>query len=151
MKLFLSVILIFAATFSGSAQETRTAVGGKNLGEFNYTDKAFGKAVHQFVSESPKLEMCVVVGTNKLNEQTTMIFKAVYDRKSKHLIFMRHRKFSTLLGLQEDYSWRIWYDVTPDDFKEGLPYSNEAIKIESSEKKTPLPVSYSNPKILEWP
>jgi hypothetical protein len=55
----------------------------------------------------------------------------------------------------DELRWRVWKDIEPVDFKEGLPFNNKQLKTEASPfraAKETVPLKYPDqPKITEWP
>jgi len=55
----------------------------------------------------------------------------------------------------DHFRWLIWHNVSPEDFKNGLPYRNDKLKTTPSPFRTPkasFPIKYPKHKeITEWP
>lgn len=102
--------------------------------------------------ENPDVTVVGATGRIQTNENITDHYKWFYDKEKKVLVMMMR---SVMVGLEHDYSWRVWYEVNPDDFKDRLPYGRDDIKTKGSPYKNPVqsfPISYKdNPKITEWP
>lgn len=111
-----------------------------------------GKELNEMIKANPKETLYVVKGVVVLNEGTTDYYKWFYDSKKRKLVVMQR---STMKAVGEHYQWRIWHDVSPKDFAEGLPYGNDKIKSTPSPYKGAVqafPLKYPDePEVTKWP
>ena len=94
-----------------------------------------GKEIATLIREQPKANVFVVTAVAILNENATSYYKWFYDAESRALVLMRRL---TLKAVGERYLWRVWHDVVPSDFSDGLPYSNDNIRTSFSENQSGL-------------
>lgn len=110
------------------------------------------KEIHALMKSDPKADVFVVTATVFLNENVTDYYKWFYDPTKKVLALM-HR--STMKAVGEDYSWRVWHDIEPEHFKDGLPYSNRNLRTTASpygKAVETFPVKYpATPEVTKWP
>jgi hypothetical protein len=148
MKTTLTILTILAAaTITGYAgTKDLKVIDGKEI------ETRPAKELNAMVAAAPTERVHVVTAIVFLNENVTDYYKWLYDSEKRVLALMQR---TTMKAVGEEYMWRVWHDVSPEDFSERLPYGNEKIKTTASpygKAVQTFPLSYpSNPEITKWP
>jgi hypothetical protein len=108
------------------------------------------QVLYQMVETSPQMTIYSVTFMARRNEKVADYTKCFYDKSRKILVEMTRTKMQ---GMETAYTWTIWHEVSPDHFKDKLPYSNLKLRTTLSEglRSNMLPLQYPNiPELLEW-
>jgi len=104
------------------------------------------------IATAPQDKIFVVTATVFLNQNITDYYKWFYDAEKKVLVLMQR---TTMKAVGEEYMWRIWHNISPDQFAERLPYGNEKIRTTASpygKAVQTFPITYpDNREITKWP
>lgn len=113
--------------------------------------------LYEMIQNNPDARVLGVVGSYPLNENVVDHIKVFYDSELNVLAVMVRSVFDPKFTTPDTYSWTVFQEVSPDIFKDGIPYTNDNISVRVSATATGnardnFPFRYeSNPRITEWP
>lgn len=123
-----------------------TALGGD--------EKACAAALHSLLKAKPTSELFSVVASGNLGGFLLNV-RLIYDAKNKFLIYLKRRsvadpRLKSPGGIEDDYDWRIWFNIEPRDFAARLPFSSTELRSAGnrSDNKQTAPVIYERHKKL---
>ena len=97
-------------------------------------------------------DVFVVTGSVRLNANVVEHYKWFYDSTSRRLVLMCRTQIA---GLANEFRWRIWDEVTPMNFKSGIPFLDDTLRSRGSPYGVAarrFPFSYpENPELVAWP
>lgn len=146
--------LLAIMVFISLALATQAAPVVKNLKLIDGKDTESLPASELFalIQGNPKEKLFAVTAMVIFNENVTDYYRWIYDAEKKVLALMRR---SSMKASDEDYSWRLWHDVVPSDFRDRLPYGNSKIKTTPSpfgKAVRTFPLKYpDSPDVVKWP
>jgi hypothetical protein len=143
-------LLVGAILLTALPAFAQVHVATRSLGEMKEGEFQPGIEMNKLVAANPKFDVFVVTGRAQVGAQVTDYNKYVYD-KSKRVLLMMSR--TGMPSMPPEYRWRIWRDIDPTHFKDGLPYGK--MKSEASPSgnaKTTVPLKYAGQAaITAWP
>jgi hypothetical protein len=149
MAIASALVILFATSAAAKVQ-----VASRDLGAIDPKRSETMPAVelYRLIEKNPKHEVYFVTGTVDLGRGVKDHNKYIYDKPKRILLLMSR----TVMPVGSDeLRWRVWRDIAPVDFKEGLPFNNKQLTTETSPfraAKETVPFKYPDqPKITEWP
>lgn len=116
------------------------------------SERVPGTWLAKAIEDNPGCAVVAVEYVVEVNEFVKDLRRLFYDKEQKLLVVLTRTKMK--VG-DDSYLWRIWYDVSPDDFRKGMPYGRADIVTKSSPYRAPkaaLLQEYEGPKAaIDWP
>jgi hypothetical protein len=117
-----------------TSAEAKVQVANRALGAIDPKRPEAMPAVelYRLIEKNPKHEVYFITGAVDLGRGVKDHNKYIYD-KSKRVLFMMSR--TAMPVGPDELRWRIWRDIDPVDFKEGLPFNNKQLKTDPINRK----------------
>lgn len=111
-----------------------------------------GAKLYALLMEAPTAPIAVVTGKVQATEFLSYHFRWFYDRDKRVLVKLEK---TVSQGLDDHWSWIIFYHVAPADFRERLPFMRTDLRSQRSpfrEAKDAFPLRYPQyPAVVVWP
>ncbi len=118
-------------------------------------EKKLVKEIAGLLRKKPQADLFVVTARWKVGEAYVDHVRLIYDSKRKCLVYLSRSRHPYPFDASDDhYSWRVFFDVTPNDFSQGIPWGNDSIRRigDRPDNKKISPLQYAkNPEVTEFP
>lgn len=131
-------------------------VKGISIGkvEARYKESRPALELYLLVKDNPNTRVFGVKSQATVGTDFTDYIKLLYDRELHILFHLRRTAYSPRIGLKDQYRWVIWKNVTPEHFKESIPFLDESLPQLLSEAKNhkKFPIRYTHyGSLTSWP
>lgn len=129
----------------------------QDIGEISKSDRdaAPGQKLYALIKANPNPTVSVITAKVVYTEHATAYVKYFFDKSKRILVYMGRTHFRGDLSIDDTLEWRIWHEVSPDDFQNGLPYYNDKLKTTPSPYRNPkgsFPIKYpKHERVTKWP